>query len=327
MMKQTNGHVGRRCGLLALAGAVVAGPACFLPLPPVDADPATSDEASTAGVSTGEAPTTSGDAGSTGGSSSGAGSTSGSTTAAEGEEGTTEFSLPTCPYAPPGTVVHLTTSDDGDLSVQACGATKQFTHLKLTAIAGTMTFAECSDESCGDCVANDEVALDLVIPDPFSTFGLGVFEGGCYALDMKWERPTPDDGAQCTGSTVVLRRLEGGQAEVVPSLLFRISSALDVVDTVGEFSLAAASAGPGTIACPCEGDCCRESPGTRDVQFTVTVDGEQFMAEPLMAEQAQEVPLGDEANIAGISLVRSHFPSECSALAAYEWVFRFPGAL
>ena len=176
----------------------------------------------------------------------------------------------------------------------------------------------------------EQVALGVVIPDPFDGYGGGVIEGGCYTVEVKWERPNMDEPSQCSASTVLIRRLVEGEPVAVPSMLYRLSGGLDVVDEVGDFSLTAALAGDGTITCPCEGgsECCREQPGTRDVQFTVALAGEEFMGEPLQAEQSQELKLDDaEPGItAGISLVRSHFPSECAAPAVHEWVFRHPSA-
>lgn len=321
---------GRGRGLVALVGAVIAAPACFLPVPPVDEDPSTSSASSSGGASTGEVPTTGGESTSTGeATSTGVAETSTSSSTSEAGEsstGTTEFSLPTCPYDPPGAVVTLAAGAEGDMSLQACGTNKQFTRLKLMQSTGTaLPFAACSDDACSECADDMAVDLDVAVPDPFSIFGAGVVEGGCYALDMKWERPTEGDPAVCQPSTVMLRRFVDGEPLVVPSLLYRLASELGVVDEVGEFSLTAAPASLGTIHCPCDGDCCEEPPGTRDVQFTIAVGGQQFMGEPLGAEQAQDLALDDEeVEFAGISLVRSHVPSECAALPVHEWVFRHP---
>lgn len=332
MLSHANVHVGRRYSVsLALVGLAIALPACFLPVPPVEVDP--SSESSSAGESSsGEQPTTSGDSTSTGepGSTS-AGSTSGaSTTDAEGSDGTTEFSLPTCPYEPPRSVVTLMTSEDGDLSLQACGTNKKFERLMLPMLTGTqLDFSVCSDAVCGNCVANEKVGLNVSIPDPFEGYGGGVVDGGCYEVEVEWERPSTEEPELCSGSRVVIRRVVDGEPLTVPSMLYRLSGVLDVVDEVDEdFALAAALAGEGTIKCPCEGDCCRDAPGTRDVQFTATIDGAEFAGEPLMAEQSQELKLGEGEgeNSAGISLVRSHFPSECGAPGVFEWVFRHPSA-
>lgn len=334
MLSHTNVHVGRRdCVSLALVGLAIVVPACFLPVPPVDADPS-SESSSAAGSSTGEMPTTGGESTSTGepGSTS-SGSTSGASTSeaeAEGSDGTTEFSLPTCPYDPPRSKVMLETSEDGDLMHQACGTTRKFEQLQLGGFGGTvLEFAVCSDAVCGNCVANEKVLLNVSIPDPFEGYGGGVMEGGCYELEVKWERASKDEPELCVASTVRIQRLVDGEPLIVPSMLYRLVGMLDVVDEVGgDFSLTAAEAGQGTIKCPCDGDgdCCRDAPGTRDVQFTVTIDGAEFAGEPLMAEQSQEVKLGEGEgeNSAGISLVRSHFPSECAAPGVFEWVFRHP---
>jgi hypothetical protein len=329
---QNHVQCGRGRGLVALVGAMIAAPACFLPVPPVGEDPSTSSESSSGDTSSGAAPTTGGESTSTGEATSTgvAGPTSGSTssTSEEGESsGTTEFSLPTCPYEPPGVVVSLATGADGDMSVMACGATEQFTRLKLTELGGSpLAFLACSDDDCSACGPDVAVELGLAIPDPFNSFGLGMVEGGCYSLDMKWERPVPGDPAMCRGSTVVVRRFVDRMPLVVPSVLYRLASELGVADEVEGFTLTAASAGPGTIHCPCDGDCCEAAPGTRDVQFTIAVDGEVFMGEPLVAEQAQDVPLEADEVIAaaGISLVRSHVPSECDELPVHEWVLRHP---
>jgi hypothetical protein len=332
MLSHTNVHVGRRYGVsLALAGLAIAVPACFLPVPPVDVDPS-SESSSAAGTSTGEQPTTGGESTSSDepGSTS-TGSTSGaSTTEAEGSDGTTEFSLPTCPYDPPRSNVTLETSEDGDLALQACGTTRIFDQLLLGGLGGApLEFSVCSDAACGNCVADEKVLLNVSIPDPFEGYGGGVVEGGCYEVEVKWERPSMDEPGLCSASTVRIQRLVEGEPSIVPSMLYRLSGMLDVVDEIGdEFSLAAASAGEGTIKCPCDGDCCRDAPGTRDVQFTVTIGGTEFTGEPLMAEQSQAVKLGEDKgeNSAGISLVRSHFPSECAAPGVFEWVFRHPSA-
>lgn len=312
---------------------MIAAPACFLPVPPVDAGESTGGGTSAGESSSGEQPTTGGESTSTGkaGSTSAASTSEASTTEPEGSDGTTEFSLPTCPYDPPGAKVSLVTSEDGDLTLQPCGTSKQFERLMLPLLTGSpLEFSVCSDAACGNCVDNEQVALGVVIPDPFDGYGGGVIEGGCYTVEVKWERPNMDEPSQCSASTVLIRRLVEGEPVAVPSMLYRLSGGLDVVDEVGDFSLTAALAGDGTITCPCEGgsECCREQPGTRDVQFTVALAGEEFMGEPLQAEQSQELKLDDaEPGLtAGISLVRSHFPSECAAPAVHEWVFRHPSA-
>jgi len=196
---------GRGRGLVALVGAVIAAPACFLPVPPVDEDPSTSSASSSGGASTDEVPTTGGESTSTGdATSTGVADTTSSSTSEAGESstGTTEFSLPTCPYDPPGAVVTLAAGAEGDMSLQACGTNKQFTRLKLMQSTGTaLPFAACSDDACSECADDMAVDLDVAVPDPFSVFGAGVVEGGCYALDMKWERPTVGDPAVCQPST------------------------------------------------------------------------------------------------------------------------------
>ena len=62
--------------------------------------------------------------------------------------------------------------------------------------------------------------------------------------------------------------------------------------------------------------------------YLFTRTGREGMRLARMAEQSQEVKLGEGEgeNSAGISLVRSHFPSECAAPGVFEWVFRHPSA-
>jgi hypothetical protein len=324
-------------GFAALVGVVIVAPACFLPNPPVDADPteAASTSTTSGDTSTGEQPTTGDGSTSTGAETTttgivGTSTTDTSTTDEAESSGTTEFSLPTCPYEPPGTKVSLLTQVAGDQTLQACGTTQAFDRVLLMTLGGPpLNFVACSDANCEDCDMTDTVDLGLVVPDPFNGYGGGVVEGGCYELGLAWNRPSEDDASLCTGSTVTLRRVLEDTPEVVPSLIYRLSSMLNVVDELDEFSLAADAAGVGTIACPCEGDCCREDPGTRDVQFTVGVGEDKFVGDPLQAEQAQSIPLGlenGEPNIAEIALVRSHFSSDCAALPTHEWLFTFPNA-
>jgi hypothetical protein len=342
MLSHTNVQMYRFLrGLVALTGVTLAGPACFLPTPPLEEE-TTAATASSSSETTEAAPTTTADTSSSGASTTTGEpeSTEGSTTAIEGtststettEEpastGTTEFSLPECPYEPPGAVMSLLVRDgsvEDDRTHQACGTKEVFTGLQLALLASTLTFTRC-DAGCRTCDAEQTVDLALIVPDPFATFGVGVEEGGCYDLGVAWERPL-EGGEACEGSTVSLRRMVGAVPAPVPSFLYRHASELEAMDAIGGFALTAVPSGPGPVACPCDGDCCSETPGTRVLQFTIEVEGEEFMGAPLEAEQAQEVELGfqnGEPNKAGISLVRANFPSACEALPSYQWLFRFP---
>lgn len=327
----------RRVGAAVVLGATSLT-ACFLPTPPLE--DATTEVAAAASSSSGDAPS-SGEMPTTGGeTSSGAVVT---TTGDSGEEatttststttgvddpstsGTTEFSLPQCPYEPSGAHVTLVTTEAGtptDLTTQPCGTEQVFDRLKLVTLSSTLTLSVCSDGQCGDCDPKQTVELGLGLPDPFTTLGGDVTEEGCFEVGVRWERATaaPD---VCAASRVVLRRIEGGAPTPVPSVLYRLAGALDVTDEVGEFALTAAIAGDGPVACPCEGDCCRDAPGSRVLQFAADVGGEVFLGDPLEAEQQQFLPLGAD-DLATIALIRGHFPSACGEPGAFEWVFRHP---
>ena len=314
-----------------ILGAALLTSACFLPTPPVE-DATTAASSSSDESSSGDAPTTSGTSSSDGGTSTGEppGETS-TTTTTTGDEpsssGTTEFSLPQCPYEPSGGHMTLVTRDGGpptDLSMQPCGTETLFDRLKLTAFESSLSLIACGDSQCGDCDPKQQVELGLGLPDPFTLLGGDVQEGACFEIGVRWERAS-DDPALCTASRVVLRRIEGGAPKPVPSLIYRVAGTLEVTDQIGDFALTAALAGIGPIHCPCagEGDCCREPPGSRLLQFTVDVGGEQFVSDPLEGEQEQNMPFGVD-NLAKIALIRGHVPSECGAPGAFEWVFRHP---
>lgn len=100
--------------------------------------------------------------------------------------------------------------------------------------------------------------------------------------------------------------------ERVPAVLYRHTHGLPASDLVGDFEVAAAAAGPGAITCACEGDCCREDPGSRRVDFTIAMAGD---ATKIPALDSQEVAAGD------LDLGRAYFPSACAEPAQYEWLF------
>lgn len=318
--------------------AALAVSACFLPNPPVDEDPSAGESSSSGGPGSSGAPTTSGAASSSGEATttttdaegSSTSSTGSSTSTGEDEassSGTTEFSLPTCPYEPSGGNVMVRTTDDGqvtELTTQACGTMMTFDRVRMESSAGMLQMAKCSDNNCEDCDPGQMVEVSMGLPDPFDSLGPVVIEGNCVELGVVWERPVDD---ACTPSRVVLRKVDDGVPSVVPGALYRLASGLDVTDEIDGFALTAAEGSMGPVHCPCEGDCCRDEPGSRFLDFTVDVGGELFMAQPLEAEQAQTVPLGvveDKPNAAVISLVRAHYPSDCAALPTFEWVFRHP---
>lgn len=317
-----------------ILGAALLTSACFLPTPPVEDATTAAASSSSDESSGGAAPTTSGTASSSDvGASTGEppGETSSSSSTTTGDEpsssGTTEFSLPQCPYEPAGGHVTLVTRDGGpatDLTLQPCGTETTFDRLELTSFESSLKMIACGDSQCGDCDPEQQVELGLGLPDPFTLLGGDVTEEGCFEVGVRWERAS-DDPALCIASRVVLRRIEGGAPKPVPSLIYRVAGVLETTDQIGDFALTAAIAGVGPIHCPCagEGDCCREPPGSRLLQFTVDVGGEQFVSDPLAGEQEQNMPFGVD-NLAKIALIRGHVPSECGAPGAFEWVFRHP---
>lgn len=332
MMTQTNGRDVRRFRCAATLCAALATSACFLPNPPVgEAD---STETSAAGSSSGGAPTTSGGepTETTAAESSESSSSSGadSTTTGEAEDtrgGTTEFSLPECPYVPLGgdlQVFEVMGEEVKDVTLQACGEARTFERVLVTGSSGSLTLAVCDDAACDECDTGAGLEIVTGLPDPFDALGSGVAEGKCVELGLTWERPT--EGEACRPSRMVARAVVDGAVEVVPAVLYRVATGLDVTDELGGFALTAVEGAIGPIHCPCACAECRDEPGSRFVEFSLEVGGMVTMGEPLQAEQAQEVPVGMNEGSAVISLVRANYPSDCGELPTFEWVFRHPGA-
>lgn len=317
-------------------------PACLQGNP--EFDPGTATHTDTGSSSTGDAPpdpTTSGtssdDATSTSGDES-TGPTSatdglGSSSAAdESSGGSTGLSFPLCPYAPAGSQVSLAASVGGgaveDLTTRPCGETTTLSPLRTADgfNGGGYVFERCSDDTCGACDPTDTVTLGLVAPDPWGGPVGALTDGTCAQMRVTWDRPAPAAPGMCEASTIALVELEEGQPAVVPTLLFRRTHTLPVSDVVGDFELSTtAVAAPGPVACDCESDCCREDPGSRILDFILTVAEEPLKLAPLESEQGvMGLPLGEieGAKATGqLGLVRAFFPSECGALPEFEWIF------
>ena len=124
---------------------------------------------------------------------------------------------------------------------------------------------------------------------------------------------------------VALVELRDGEPERVPAVLYRHTHGLPASDLVGDFEVAAAAAGPGAITCACEGDCCREDPGSRRVDFTIAMAGDATKISTLDSQEVAAgvvlVPVEGKPETGDLDLGRAYFPSACAEPAQYEWLF------
>lgn len=237
-------------------------------------------------------------------------------------------SLGGCPDEPTGVEVKLARTVQGlttDLSTRECGAALDLPALAvLAASPGHLELSVCADAACGACDPADTLALDLTIPAPFPGLPAQLDPGDCLRLAARWDEPADGDPAACGASSLAVVRRAGGVEEPVPRFLYRHGAALPATDEVGTFSFTGASAGPGTLACACDGDCCLEPPGTRRVRFTAA--REQWEVEVPPIDPGDIVPAfalgvveGDDL-LATIALVNALVPSACAAPPRYEWI-------
>ncbi len=285
-------------------------------------------------VLTTESPTDPGSSSSSGEPTTGVGTSStgepGSSSTGDGSSGDTSGGLefPTCPYEPPGVEVSVMLSDGGatqDETLRPCGDTETWGPLRSEDFDGLgHHFQRCADDMCGACDPLDRLDLGLSVPDPFAGAG-ALLADSCARLHVAWNRPIAGDDLLCRPSMVALVELVGGAPEAVPAVLYRHTQALPTSDVVGAFELVAAAASPGVIECACEGDCCREQPGSRQLDFTLVVAGEATAIPTLESQQAiQGIDLGGvegSPDTGQLSLVRAFVPSACLEPPQYEWLF------
>nr|WP_293176176.1 hypothetical protein [Nannocystis sp.] len=255
----------------------------------------------------------------------------GSSSTGDGSSGDTTEGLefPTCPYEPPGVEVGITLSDGGatqDETLRPCGDTETWGPMLSEGYDGLgHHFQRCADDLCGSCDPMDRLDLALIAPDPFGGPAAALLPGACARLQVTWNRPIPGDPSSCRASTVALVDLVDGAPRVVPAVLYRHTHALPASDLVEGFELKAAAAKPGLIECACEGDCCREDPGSRQLDFTMVISGDASNIPTLESQQAvQGLDVGGiegRPETGELALVRSFFPSACLEAPQYEWLF------
>lgn len=279
----------------------------------MEPDTGSSTAMPTTGGSTGEA-------GEPGDSSTGDGS-SGDTT-----EGT---QFPTCAFNPSGVDIAVSLGKDGatlDETLRPCGVAETWSPMRSDGFDGLAHhFQRCADDLCAACDPMDRLELGMAVPDPFSGPAAALAAGSCARVQVTWGRAVPGDDMLCRPSMVALVELRDGALEPVPAVLYRYTEGLPTSDTVGDFQLAAAPAGPGEVECPCEGDCCLEQPGSRKIDFTIALAGDATVIPTLESETSLEdielVAVEGKPETGELALVRAHFPSACAAPAQFEWLF------
>jgi hypothetical protein len=280
-------------------------------------------EAPTTGApTTGLDPTTGGTTGGTTGDEPGTSDSSGGTTDDGGP------SLGGCTYDPPGVALALARTVQGlttDLSARDCGTAEDWPALTVLAAAPDhLEVSLCDDAACGACDPDHTLTLDLTIPAPFPRLPKQLAPGDCLHLAARWDEPADGEPAACGLSSLAVVRRAAGVDEPVPRFMYRHASALPATDTIGDFALTGASAGPGALTCPCDGDCCLEPPGTRRVRFTAARDKWEVEVPPI--EPGDVVAAFDLAVVEGddlhatLGLVNARVPSACAAPQRHEWI-------
>jgi len=318
---------------LALSGCLLEPNLLFDPLPeasstgtdPAGDTPATPTEGGMepdTGTST-SMPTTDASTGSTG-----APGSSGTGDGSSGELTTGGPGL-ACMFNPPGVEVSVSVSTGGateDKTLRPCGTAETWSPMLSDSFDGAAHhFQRCADDLCADCDPMDRLDLGLAVPDPFNGLAAHLAEGSCARVQVTWDRSVPGDDMLCRPSQVALIELREGALEPVPALLYRHTVSLAASDKIGDFELAAASAGPGAVECDCAGDCCGEQPGSRKVDFTIAMAGDATEIPTLDSQDSVQdialVAVEGKPEIGDLALVRAYLPDACAEPAQYEWLF------
>lgn len=252
-----------------------------------------------------------------------------STSSGDDTGGTTDPNFGQCPPDAPGVLVGLARSEQDvvtDLDVRPCGTSEQFPALAVIAAGDDhLEAAVCADPQCGACDPADTLTLSLTVPGPFAGLPEQLGAGDCIDLAAAWAHTSEAPG-ECTISSLVLVRSHDGQPDPLPTFLYRYTETLPAGDSAGPFSLTADLAGPGPLTCPCDGDCCLDTPGTRRLRFTAKLDKAEIevpSVDPgaVVPAFAFGTPEGDDL-LGSLALVRSHVPATCGEPARHEWLLR-----
>jgi hypothetical protein len=108
--------------------------------------------------------------------------------------------------------------------------------------------------------------------------------------------------------------------------MYRYTETLPRTDVLGPFSLTGVFHEPGAIACPCDGDCCDEPPGSRRLRFlaklwNAEIEGPAVDPGATVPLFAFGTPEGDDL-YGDLTLVRAYTPGECGAPSRHEWLLR-----